>query len=439
MKPTLATALALGLFIPGCGGAAVEAPTPSSPRSESVPPPTAETVEAWIEELRMEEETPATLAPPAGATVREGVALSTFTSPDGRTVGTRHANGFLVHASLEGPPTPAGLRVRVIPVLSPSSFPHHALLLEGSDAAIPFHSGGGALPFHVPLRRPPPGHEHALDADALDATLRLAHFNCRDSTGSQAAADADAEENGCFYYGREPELAGVTHRPTGWWVLAGEPPIAPVNAVWGERWEGGPDNRYLTDPRTATRELAPEGPEFDWEWTLFAVKIGDTWVDSLVSPYSPDEVGISLHLVAAGDVVFVVLTYTDWGGIAFSRHDARTGAPVGDPVAVGIGSMGDGHGIASIGLSITLLSEDPRGPFGVVMGAGSFPRLFVPPFDGEGEWVAYDSPPAPSASETGENEGATDDDYDYDYEDATPVILRLDRSEGVPRVRPFPG
>lgn len=432
----------------GCGGASPPGAAVSdqaettlaaaAPTGDDASPDhaTLDPFESWLSQVRLRVERPTRWVEPEGDIEREGEVASTWTSPDGRKVTERYAHGVIVVATLEGPPTPEGVSLRLLPVLHPASWPDFALVIEGRVEAIPFFSGGEAANFRIELQRPPVDERSPIDPSILGATHRL-HFDSCPPKSPEELGPEDLDEyghpfdRGCYYYGDEASLAGVGNVPGGWWLRPLPTLGLPDGYRWGARSSGDPDHGSSLDPRLSTREMEPYAEGEILPITRVDLLVGRRWVEAFVPEYEPDEWGNPVQLLEAGPTVLVALRPTERGTLYVSRHDARTGRRIGDPIGVGLSSREEPHNVGSISLDPVLIDSNPRTPVGIAMAVGAGDLLFFETPSSTGRWVPYvprleaTSEGTPAADEEAGRETDEDEDDFEEYEYASPETARL--------------
>lgn len=270
---------------------------------------------------------------------------------------TRYAHGVFVVARMEAEPPPPGLRARLLPALHGGRWPHHVIVIDGWDVAVPVQESG-AEDWRVPLRQAGEG--------TLEATARLVHHT-----------DDSYEGTGWMNYGTASDLRVAEGRdiPGGFRLGVSDYSFErPESPQWREP---APVPRsvlsYQTAPAeedgTLTRILLRQGERLT---TAFELDVRNEF----------EEFGYFDGKVTTVDgLALVHFTLNGWSHY-FSLHNLATGERIGEPIATGPSPVGRAHGDAPrleaiieegafVGFAIFL--QDP-----LVFDAPGRPGRFVP-------------------------------------------------------------
>ncbi len=318
--------LVLILALCGCGASASSLPveaTTEEPEPASLPVASTETIEAWLETVRLaSSEVPlSAVTPPQSFRERSGDGLTTWTSVDGLSVIVRYDYGVYVVARAYAEPPPEGIRPRMVPALHGASWPHFVMLVDGSDFAVPMHELG------VRAWRPP---LQPAGVGSLDETARLSHIS-----------DWESDGPGVMAYGAPAELEALERRdtPSGQTIgRASYDSVDPENPQWEPM-----DAREIFE--VDERIQIQVAPLEHGDLTRIVLNHGGqaTPAFRLDERNHLEEFNFYEGRVLPVDGKLLVhFTVQGWGHY-FSWHDAETGERIGDPAAVkSVG--GDSHG-----------------------------------------------------------------------------------------------
>ncbi len=361
--------------------------------------PETDPLQAWIATLRLETEVLAAAVEMRPSwRERLGHGLRTWTSPDEATVITRYDHGVFVVGRLTADPAPPGVEARLMPALIGDRWPHYVVAIRGQPQVVPMFEG--ALRWRVPLVQEGDG--------SLDDTAELRHtWDCDVEVVPDPAIDQEDMDVGCMVFGAAEALAAIpgADTPGGWRVDPVRYEPSPDRPRWRAGWAERLDNPQLRieaaelEEGAITRVLLQQGRRRTLAFEL--AERGDL-----------DEQGFFQGVVTRlGRRLLVHFTVDGWTHY-FSIHDARSGARIGEPVAVSQRPHGDPHGAAP---SLEAIVENGRiAGYAVLLGT---PVVFDAPGEPGRYLPMCPVPPGAEEDEGDEDEDEDDGGYDDDYEE----------------------